>query len=320
VKAILYKDKKPVLCELPRPEPQDGEVLIKVHAAALNRADLLQREGNYPPPPGVTQVPGLEVAGTVEACPSGKLKKGEKVCALLPGGGYAEYACISEGMTMPVPENLTMQEAASLPEAFATAYLNLFGEGNAKAGETLLMHAGASGLASVVIPMAKVFGLRVITSVLSEEKKRAVAHLGADAVIDTSRESVPAFLKREAERGHPVDIAIDCLGDKMLGESLPYVNRGCRWIVIATLAGDLTEIDLRNVYMKGIRLIGSTLRSKPQAKKEEILAALVKTVWPKIGAWLLKPTVCAEFPLEEAEAAQQLLYDGKNVGKVVLNL
>ena len=117
-----------------------------------------------------------------------------------------------------------------------------------------------------------------------------------------------------------MDLAIDCLGDDMVGESLPYVNRGCRWIVIATLAGDLTEIDLRNVYMKGIRLIGSTLRSKPQAKKEEILAALVKTVWPKIGAGLLKPTVCAEFPLEEAEAAQQLLYDGKNVGKVVLNL
>lgn len=139
-------------------------------------------------------------------------------------------------------------------------------------------------------------------------------------IIDTSRESVPDILRREAERGNPADIVIDCLGDRVLGECLPFVNKGCRWIVIATLAGDTSEIDLRTLYMKGIRLIGSTLRSKPQAKKEEILSALVKTIWPKIESGALKPTIFASLPLERAAEAQQLLYDGKNVGKVVLTI
>lgn len=191
-------------------------------------------------------------------------------------------------MVMAGAENLSLEEAACLPEAFATAYLNLFIEGGAAAGDTLLMHAGASGLASVIIPMAKAFGLYVITSVLSADKKAAIAPLGADVVIDTSAESVPDALRREAEAGHPVDIAIDCLGDAMLGESLAWVNRGCRWIIIATLAGDTSVINMRTMYMKGIRLIGSTLRSKPPEKKAEILAALVNTVWPKIEAGPVK--------------------------------
>lgn len=321
MKAILIENKRLIPRTIPDPVPADGEVLIDVRAAALNRADLLQREGNYPPPPGAPDWPGLEVAGFIKAvtpAAAGRWRVGDRVCALLPGGGYAELVAAPADMVMPAPENLSLEEAACLPEAFATAYLNLFIEGGAAAGDTLLMHAGASGLASVIIPMAKAFGLYVITSVLSADKKAAIAPLGADVVIDTSAESVPDALRREAEAGHPVDIAIDCLGDAMLGESLAWVNRGCRWIIIATLAGDTSVINMRTMYMKGIRLIGSTLRSKPPEKKAEILAALVNTVWPKIEAGLLKPTVYAVLPLEKAEEAQQLLYDGKNVGKVVL--
>lgn len=173
MKAILIENKNLVLKDIPDPTLRDGDVLIEVHAAALNRADLLQREGNYPPPAGAPDWPGLEVAGYIRAvtpAAARRWKKGDRVCALLSGGGYAQFAAAPAGMVMPAPENLSMEEAACLPEAFATAYLNLFWEGNAKSGETLLMHAGASGLASVVIPMAKAFGLRVITSVRNAGK------------------------------------------------------------------------------------------------------------------------------------------------------
>lgn len=211
-----------------------------------------------------------------------------------------------------------MIEAAALPEAFATAYLNLFMEGGAKAGDVLLMHAGASGLASVIIPMAKAFGLRVITSVLSADIAKSIAHLKADIVIDTSSESVAECLKIEEEKGYPVNIAIDCLGGEMMGKCLPYVAYGCRWIMIATLAGDITTINMRTIYMKNIRIIGSTLRSKPIEVKAQILANLVKDIWPKIESGEIRPTIYKTLPITEAEAAHALLEKGKNVGKVVL--
>ena len=320
MKAVLIENKELVMREIPDPVICEGEVLIRVKAAALNRADLLQREGNYPPPPGAPDWPGLEVAGIVEESKSEKWKIGDQVCALLPGGGYAELVAAPGDMCMPVPKGLTMAQASALPEAFATAYLNLFLEGGAKSGDTLLMHAGASGLASVIIPMAKAFGLRVITTVLNAELAKKISHLNADVVVDTSTENIADVLKREAENGHPVDIAIDCLGDQMLGDCLPYTARSCRWIIIATLAGDTSVINMKTMYMKGIRLIGSTLRSKTHEKKAEILASLVSSVWGKIEAGELAPTVYAELPLECANEAQDILYRGKNVGKVVLTV
>lgn len=320
MKAVLIENKELVMREIPDPVICEGEVLIRVKAAALNRADLLQREGNYPPPPGAPDWPGLEVAGIVEESKSEKWKIGDQVCALLPGGGYAELVAAPGDMCMPVPKGLTMAQASALPEAFATAYLNLFLEGDAKSGDTLLMHAGASGLASVIIPMAKAFGLRVITTVLNAELAKKISHLNADVVVDTSTEKIADVLKREAENGHPVDIAIDCLGDQMLGDCLPYTARSCRWIIIATLAGDTSVINMKTMYMKGIRLIGSTLRSKTHEKKAEILASLVSSVWGKIEAGELAPTVYAELPLECANEAQDILYRGKNVGKVVLTV
>ena len=207
-----------------------------------------------------------------------------------------------------------------LPEAFATAYLNLFIEGGLKEGNTLLMNAGASGLASVIIPMAKAFGARVITTVLTDDKAEAIAHLGADRVVVTTREDIVEVLREELEAGHGVDVAIDCLGGEIMGKCIHYLTHGARWIMIAALAGQMTEIDLRNIYVRNVRIIGSTLRSRHPAVKAEILAGIVRDVYPKIEAGLVKPTIHAVLPITEAEAAHDILYKGQNVGKVVLTV
>ena len=324
MKAILVNDDKSLRWDdVPNPVLKDNEVLVKVEYAALNRADLMQREGDYPPPPGAPEWMGLEVSGTIaelgkDAC--GKWEIGDKVCALLGGGGYAEYVAVPFDMCMPVPKNCSMVEAAAMPEAYATAFLNLFIEGNIKPGNTLLMHAGASGLASVVIPMAKAFDIRVITSVRSAEFKDAVKHLNADIVVDTSTENIVDVLKSELEAGRSVDVAIDCLGGEIMGDCLPYLTHGARWIMIAALAGTKTQIDLKNIYVRNVRIIGSTLRSRTPAVKAEILAKLVEKVWPKVEQGLVKPTIHAVLPITEAEKAHDILYKGQNVGKVVLEV
>ncbi|MBR5382498.1 MAG: zinc-binding dehydrogenase, partial [Clostridia bacterium] len=244
--------------EVPDPVLQRGQVLLEVHAAALNRADLLQRAGQYPPPPGWPDWFGLEAAGVIkemtpEAEHEGRFHVGDKVCALLGGGGYAEYVAVPEGMLMPIPKGLTMEEAAALPEVFGAAYLFLFYEGKLKKGDTVLMQAGASGLASVVIPMAKAFGARVITTVLNETYAKAIEHLHADRVIDTSKEDLAEVMAREKAAGQGVDICIDCLGGETVGECLPNMAHGGRWIMIATLAGDPTNVDLRKLYVNNSR-------------------------------------------------------------------
>ena len=325
MKAIIIKDHKLYQETVPHPILKEGEVLVKVHAAAVNRADLMQVDGNYPPPPGAPDWPGLEISGEIAEIPDSvraqcQWKVGDKVCALLGGGGYAEYVAVHHSMMMPLPKGLSLPEAAALPEAFATAYLNLFIEGGAQAGQTLLMHAGASGLASVIIPLAKAFGLRVITSVMNAEKAKMIAHLKADVVVDTSKENIADVLKREAENGHPLNIAIDCLGSEKVGECFPYVAYACRWIIIATLAGDITPVNMRTMFMKNIRLIGSTLRSKPPETKAKILSNLVKDVWPKVEAGEVRPTIYKVMPITEANAAHDLLRNNMSAGKVVLML
>lgn len=326
MKAILINDDKSLSwSEVPDPIIKSDEVLVKIEAAALNRADLMQREGDYPPPPGCPEWMGLEISGEIIEVGDGAKEKsnwktGDKVCALLGGGGYAEYVAVKYDMLMPVPKNCSLVEAAAIPEAFATAYLNLFIEGKIKEGNTLLMHAGASGLASVFIPMAKAFGIRVITSVLSDEKAESIKHLGADVVINTSREKTADILKRELEAGHGVDVAIDCLGGEHMGECLPYLTHGARWIMIAALAGQKTEIDLKNIYVRNVRIIGSTLRSRTPEVKAQILAELVENVFPKIEEGLVKPTIYKVLPIEKAEEAHAILQKGENVGKVVLTV
>lgn len=324
MKAILVNDDKSLRWdEVQNPVLNEDEVLVKVEYAALNRADLMQREGDYPPPPGCPEWMGLEVSGEIVEMTEGAKEKsnykiGDKVCALLGGGGYAEYVSVKYDMCMPVPKNCTMAEAAAIPEAFATAYLKLFVEGHAKAGDTLLMQAGASGLASVIIPMAKAFGLRVITTVISDPKN--IQHLGADLVVDTREHNLPEILKKEEAEGRAVDIAIDCLGGQNLGDCLPYVKYGCRWIVIAALAGTNTTIDLKNIYKKNIRIVGSTLRSRTPEMKAEILSKLVSEIWEKVATGEIKPTVYKVLPIIEAEEAHNILYRGENIGKVVLKV
>lgn len=326
MKAILVNEDRSLRwASVPDPVVKDDEVLVKIEAAALNRADLMQREGDYPPPAGAPEWMGLEVAGEIvemgaDAKEKSAWKLGDKVCALLGGGGYAEYVSVKYDMLMPIPKNCSMVEAAAIPEAFATAYLNLFIEGGIKEGNTLLMNAGASGLASVVIPMAKAFGVRVITTVLSDEIAENIKHLGADRVVVTTKEDISLVLKEELERGHSVDVAIDCLGGEIMGKCIHYLTHGARWIMIAALAGTKTEIDLKNIYVRNVRIIGSTLRSRTPAVKAEILAGIVRDVYPKIEAGLVKPTIYATLPITEAEAAHELLYQGKNVGKVVLTV
>ena len=326
MKAVLIqKDKSLVWADVPDPVMGAADALVKIEYAALNRADLLQREGNYPPPPGCPEWMGLEISGTIvdlgdEAKANSDYKVGDKVCALLGGGGYAEYANIRYDMLMPVPENCSMAEASALPEAYATAYLNLFMEGNIKPGNTLLMHAGASGLASVIIPMAKAFGIRVITTVIADDKKEAIQHLGADVVVNTRKEDITEVLKAELEAGHPVDVAIDCLGGEIMGKCLHYLAHGARWIMIATLAGDLTQIDMRNIYVRNVRIIGSTLRSRKPEVKAQILANLVRDIWPKVSDGSVKPTIYKILPITEDEEAHAILYRGENVGKVVLKV
>ena len=306
--------------DVPNPVLKAGEVLIETYAAALNRADLLQREGNYPPPPGCPEWPGLEVAGIIkEVAPDvKKWQVGDKVCALLGGGGYAEYVAAPAEMVMPIPKGLSFVEASAIPEVYMTAYLNLFYVGQAKEGETLLMNAGASGLASAVIPMAKAFGLRVITTVLGQDKVKEVAYLNADRVVDTTTEDIAEVLKEEEKNGTPVNLAIDCLAGEKLGECLKYVARGCRWIQIASLAGDMSAVDFRNIFVKNIRIIGSTLRSKTPAEKGQLLNDLVEKTWCKFESGEVKVKIYKTFPLEQADDAQQVLYRGENVGKVVL--
>ncbi len=326
MKAILVNNDRSLRWDnVPDPICGPEDCLVKIEAAALNRADLMQREGDYPPPEGCPEWMGLEIAGTIVEIADGAKEKsnwkiGDKVCALLGGGGYAEYANVKYDMLMPVPKNCSMVEAAAIPEAFATAYLNLFIEGNIKEGDTLLMNAGASGLASVIIPMAKAFGIRVITTVLTEEIANNIKHLKADRVVVTTKEDIAEVLKEELENGHPVDVAIDCLGGEIMGKCIHYLRHGARWIMIAALAGTKTEIDLKNIYVRNVRIIGSTLRSRTPQVKAQILAELVRNVWPKVESGEVKPTIYKVLPIQQAEAAHDLLYKGQNVGKVVLTV
>ena len=295
MKAILVNEDKSLRWDnVPDPVVGPEDCLVKIEATALNRADLMQREGDYPPPPGCPEWMGLEIAGTIVkvgkvAAEKSKWKEGDKVCALLGGGGYAEYANVKYDMLMPIPENCSMVEAAAIPEAFATAYLNLF-------------------------------GIRVITTVRSDEKAEAIRDLGADIIVNTKREDLVEVLKTQLEEGHPVDVAIDCVGGEIVGKCVHYLKHGARWIMIAALSGYHTEIDLKNIYVRNVRLIGSTLRSRAPEVKAQILANLVKDIWPKVENGEIKPTIHAVLPIQSAEEAQDILYKGQNVGKVVLTV
>ncbi|MBE6588592.1 MAG: NAD(P)H-quinone oxidoreductase [Ruminococcaceae bacterium] len=323
MKAVLVDERKNLVwSEVPDPAIKDDEVLVKIYAAALNRADLLQRQGKYPSPAGCPEWMGLEIAGVVERVGEAVTdwKVGDRVCALLGGGGYAEYVAVKQDMLMPIPKGLSMVEAAALPEAYATSYLNLFIEGHLEAGQTAFIPAGASGLASVAIPMAKALGARVITSVLSDEIAEKIKPLGADVIINSSTQCVEDVLAEEEKNGTPVSVSMDCLSGETLGKSLSFMARGGYWIVISTLAGIETTVPLRPLLTKGLHLVGSMLRNRTPAFKAYVLSELVKNVWPKLEDGTIKPSIYRVLPITEAEAAHAILERGENVGKVVLSV
>jgi NADPH2:quinone reductase len=317
MQAVLVDEKQTLVwSEVPDPVPRAGELLVDVHAAAVNRADLLQRAGDYPSPPGWPEWMGLEMAGVVVEAPlEGRWRAGDRVCALLGGGGYAERVAVPADLAVPAPEGLSMVEAAAIPEAFAASYLNLCIEGGMKAGDTVLIQAGASGLGIAAIQLVKALGGKVMTTVSTDEKAEFVRSLGADIVINRTADDLGAAMDE-----HPVDIALDCISGPGLGRCIEKMAIGGRWIVIATLGGAMTEINMNTFFRRGIKLIGSTLRSRPPEMKAEILAGLERDLWPSFSSGAIKPVIYKTLPITRAEEAHAILERRENLGKVVLTV
>ena len=301
---------------VPDPVRREGEVLIEVHAAAVNRADLMQCDGNYPPPPGWPEWPGLEVAGIVLEPPdSSRFRPGDRVCALLGGGGYAEKIAVPEGMVLPAPDGLSMEEAAAVPEVFATSYLNFVIEAGMKAGDTVFVQAGASGLGIAAIQLAKCAGCQVVTTVGTPEKAAFVRALGADVVVNHRTDDLGAALD-----ANPPDIVLDCVGGSEFGALFTKMAMRGRWIQIAALGGARSEISLDTVFRKNLRLIGSTLRSRTNEMKREVLRSLEREYWPKFASGAIRPVIFRVLPLEEAAGAHGILRRREIIGKVVLRV
>ena len=317
MKAMLINEQKDfVWSEVADPVIGEEEVLVQVWAAGVNRADLLQREGKYPSPPGCPEWMGLEVSGKivqVGAAVTG-WKVGDMVCALLGGGGYSQFVTVPEGMVMPVPQGMDLVESAGLPEVWATAYLNLNLEaGGLKKDEVFFVQAGASGVGLAAIQLAKLAGAKVIATVGSADKAAFIRKLGADITVDHHKEDICQVLA-----ANPPAVALDCVGGKNMGICFKNMVFGGRWIMIATLAGGATEIDLETVWRKRLRLLGSTLRSRSSEEKSRILHALETQLWPLFSAGKLVNHIHAVFPVSEVEQAHGILRRNENIGKVIL--
>jgi putative PIG3 family NAD(P)H quinone oxidoreductase len=305
--------------EVQRPEPGPGQILIKVAAAGVNRPDLLQRMGFYPPPPGSPETLGLEVAGEVVAIgekTSGRWKAGDKVCALLGGGGYAEYAVVDARHALPIPKGLDLIHAAALPETVFTVFANVFEHGALKAGETLLVHGGTSGIGTTAIAMAKAAGAKVIATGRGADKKAKALELGADIAIDTKAEDFAEIVK--AAGG--ADVVLDMVGASYFDKNLDALNVGGRIVYIASLGGPVLEVPVMKVMQKRAVITGSTLRPRPADEKARLAAEVERVVWPWIEAGQVKPLIDATFPLADAAKAHAHLEAGEHVGKVVLTV
>lgn len=303
----------------PVPAPAEGDVLIRVRAAGVNRPDLLQRQGKYPPPPGVTDIPGLEAAGEVVQSRSPLWKEGDRVCALLAGGGYAEYAAAPGGQCLPVPSALSMTEAAALPEAVFTVWNNLFVRGGLKAGETALIHGGASGIGTTAIQMAKAAGATVIVTAGTDEKCAACVALGADLAVNYKTRDFVAEIK-VFTGGRGVDAVLDMAGGDWVARNIEALAPEGRHVSIAFLRGRTAEIDIGAVMNKRLVLTGSTLRGRTAAEKAELAAGIGRTVWPHVGAGRIRPVIFRTFPLDRAADAHAALEKGDHVGKIVLTV
>lgn len=308
------------LAEAPDPVAGPGKIRIRVRAAGVNRPDLVQRLGRYPAPPGASEILGLEVAGEVDqvgpeidgqAC---RWQVGDRVCALLAGGGYAEYAVVDARHALPIPDGMDFVQAAALPETLFTVFTNVFEGGALKAGETLLIHGATSGIGVTAIQMAKAAGARVVATSRGPEKTAAARDLGADISLDALSEDVSAAI---ADAGG-VDVVLDMVGADYAKINLDALKPGGRWVVIATLSGAKAQVDLMRIMLKKIVLTGSTLRARPADEKARLAAAVEATVWPWVASGQVRPPIEATFPLAEAAKAHLHLEAGQHVGKVVL--
>jgi putative PIG3 family NAD(P)H quinone oxidoreductase len=304
--------------EVPRPEPRPGEVLIRVRAAGVNRPDILQRQGRYPPPPGASPILGLEVAGEVAALGAGatRWREGDRVTALLAGGGYAEYAVVDERHALPVPSGLDFVQAAALPETVFTVWSNVFERGALKAGETLLVHGANSGIGVTAILMAKSAGARVFATARGVDKAARARMLGADYSLDSSTGDWASAVK---EAG-PVDVVLDMVGSEYFARNLDVLARDGRLVVIAVLTGASVELNLLNVMLKRLTVTGSTLRARDADEKARLARAVEKHVWPWITAGAFRIPIDRAFPLEKAGEAHAWLEQGAQFGKVVLTV
>jgi putative PIG3 family NAD(P)H quinone oxidoreductase len=305
----------------PLPRPGPGEVLVRVAAAGVNRPDVMQRQGKYPPPPGASDIPGLEIAGEiVEVGPSvSGLTVGDRVAALLAGGGYASYAVAAAELCLPVPPGLSMVEAAALPETFFTVWTNLFDRGGLKAGETVLIHGGTSGIGTTAIQLAAAWGARVFATAGSEAKARACERFGAARGIDYRDEDFVEVTRRETA-GNGVDVILDIVGASYFARNLEAAGVEGRLVVIALLGGARTEINLNTILIKRLTLTGSTLRSRSVPQKAAVAEAVRRNVWPLLSAGKVRPVIHATFPLAEASAAQRLMETSTHIGKIVLTV
>ena len=302
---------------LPVPVPGPGQVLVKVAAAGVNRPDVLQRTGGYPPPPGAPETPGLEIAGEVVGLGAGvkRYEAGDRVCALVPGGGYAEFAVVHEDNALPVPPGLSMVEAAAIPETFFTVWTNVFQRGALKEGETLLVHGGSSGIGTTAIMLAKALGSRVVVTAGSDEKCRACRDLGADLAINYKTQD---FVAAMADAGIEADVILDMVGADYVARNFKVAALHGRIVNIAFQKGSKVEVDLLPIMLKRLTLTGSTLRPRTIAEKAVIARELELVVWPLFATEKVKPQIYRTFPLNDAAKAHALMESGEHTGKIVL--
>lgn len=310
-----------VATEIDRPDPGHGEILIRVEAAGVNRPDTFQRMGLYPPPPGAPLTPGLEVAGEVVATGPGVTlwRAGERVCALVGGGGYAQYATVHESHALRVPKGFTSIEAAALPETFFTVWTNVFERGALKAGESFLVHGGSSGIGTTAIQLARVFGARVFATAGSAEKCAACLDLGAEAAINYRDHDFVAEAKK-LTGGRGVDVILDMVGGDYIARNIEAAAQDGRIVSIAFLNGSTAQVNFMPVMLKRLMLTGSTLRARGIEEKAALTRALHEKVWPLLDAGRVRPRIDATFPLAEASKAHALMEKGSHVGKIVLTL
>ena len=304
---------------VPTPRPGSGQILVKVAAAGVNRPDLMQRAGSYPPPPGHSPLPGLEIAGEVVAVGEGVIRwrLGDKVCALVSGGGYAEYALAEEPIALPVPANFDMVHAGAVPETFFTVWNNVFERGRLVAGEWLLVHGGTSGIGTTAIQLAKALGANVIATVGSAEKLKACLELGADRAVNYRTEDF-VTAAREATAGKGVDVTLDMVGGDYTERNIAAAAEEGRIVQIAVLGGAEVKINIARLMMKRLTLTGSTLRPRTRAAKAGFARALEARVWPLLTAGKVKVVVDSTFALTKAADAHRRLESGSHIGKVVL--